>query len=122
MSKATQKRNSIPDDKFALYEKLVAADPRIELKGAANPYTSLNGHMFSCQNLQGIVAIRLPEKEREAFLKKYKTRLSVAYGIVRKEYVEVPEGLLKKTSELKPYLSLSYDYVKSLKPVPSKKK
>ena len=29
-----------PDDKVAFYEKLVATNPRIERKGAANPYTS----------------------------------------------------------------------------------
>ena len=30
-----------------LYEKLVATNPRVELKGDTMPYTSLNGHMFS---------------------------------------------------------------------------
>lgn len=39
-----------------------------------------------------------------------------------KEYVVVPESLLKKTSELKVYLGMSYDYVKTLKPKPTKKK
>ena len=119
---ATSKKNSIPEDKFALYEKLIATNPKIELKGAANPYTSLNGHMFTFQDATGTVGIRLPEKERVEFLKKYKTRLIVSYGIIKKEYVEVPEELLKKTGELKPYLSISLDYVHSLKPKPTAKK
>ncbi len=38
-----------------------------------------------------------------------------------KEYVAVPDALLKKTSELAKYLDLSYEYAKTLKPKPSKK-
>ncbi len=39
-----------------------------------------------------------------------------------KEYVTVPDELLQDTEELKGYLDLSYEYVKSLKPKPTKKK
>ena len=39
-----------------------------------------------------------------------------------KEYVEVPDALLEKTRELKKYFDLSYAYVGSLKPKPTKKK
>ena len=118
----TKKRNSIAPEKFTLYEKLIATNSEIELKGAANPYTSCNGHMFTFQDRDGKVGIRLPEKEREEFLKKYKTKLIVSYGAIMKEYVEVPDDLLKKINELKPYLSKSFDYVKSLKPKPTSKK
>ena len=38
------------------------------------------------------------------------------------EYVEVPNALLEKTQELKKYFDLSYAYVASLKPKPTKKK
>jgi hypothetical protein len=31
----------------ALYEKLVATVPGLARRGAANPYTSLNGNMFT---------------------------------------------------------------------------
>jgi hypothetical protein len=64
----------------------------------------------------------LSEVEREKFIKKYKTRIFVAYGAVMKEWVAVPDALLKKTKELAKYLDLSYEYVKTLKPKPSKKK
>ena len=30
---------------LALYQKLVAASPGVELKGATHPYTSLNGNI-----------------------------------------------------------------------------
>jgi hypothetical protein len=104
------------------YEKLIRTHPKIERKGAANPYTSLNGHMFSYLNPSGTLALRLPKGERETFLKKYKTTLFEAYGVVMKEYVTVPDALLKNTKRLQKYLEMSYDYIKTLKPKPSKKK
>jgi TfoX/Sxy family transcriptional regulator of competence genes len=68
------------------------------------------------------LALRLPADEREKFLKKYKTTLFEAYGAVMKEYVTVPDSLLKNTKELQTYFALSYQYVGSLKPKPTKKK
>jgi len=100
----------------AAYDKLVATQPGVERKGAAVPYTSLNGHMFSYLAKSGVLALRLPEPARAAFLKKYKTRLCEQYGIVQKEYVEVPAALLKKTTELAPHFAASYAYVRGLKP------
>jgi hypothetical protein len=105
-----------------LYEKLVATNPNIKRKGKTMPYTSLNGHMFSFLDKEGKVGLRLPKEEREKFLTDYKTELSVQYGAVMKEYVVVPDDLLKKTDELEKYFETSYEYVSSLKPKPSKKK
>ncbi len=105
-----------------LYAQLVATNPDVELKGAAMPYTSLNGHMFSFLTTSGTLALRLPTGEREAFLKKYKTQLCKQHGTVLKEYVEVPDALLKKTRELKKYFDQSYQYAGSLKPKPTRKK
>ena len=116
-----QKKNNIPADKLELYEKLVKTNPHVKRKGAANPYTSLNGHMFTYLNPSGSLALRLPENEREKFLKKYKTTLFQAYGAVMKEYVTVPDNLLKDTKTLQPYFQSSYEYVKSLKPKATKK-
>ncbi|MGD0224837.1 MAG: hypothetical protein ABSF71_21115 [Terriglobia bacterium] len=39
-----------------------------------------------------------------------------------KEYVAVPDALLRNTTELQKYLALSYAYVKTLKPETAKKK
>ncbi len=71
---------------------------------------------------QSRLAIRLPEDEREKFLKKYKTTLFEAYGTVMKEYVAVPDSLLKNTKELQKHLEMSYAYAKTLKPKPTAKK
>ena len=113
--------SEIPADKLALYEKLVMTNPKVQRKGDTVPYTSLNGHMFSYLAKNGKLALRLPPEEREAFLKKYKTKLFEAYGIVQKEYVEVPDSLLIKTSELKKFFDISFAYVRSLKPKPTTK-
>ena len=99
-----------------LYDALIATKPGVERKGNTVPYTSLNGHMFSALHKDGTVALRLPEKERTAFLKKYRTTLASHYGVVQPEYVVVPDSLLAKTKELKLYFDVSHAYVASLKP------
>jgi hypothetical protein len=119
---STKNKCNIPAEKQALYDKLLAIHPKIERKGAGNPYTSLNGHMFTYLNPSGALALRLPKREREQFLKKHKTTLFEAYGSVMKEYVTVPDSLLKNTKTLRKYLELSYAYVRTLKPKPTKKK
>ena len=117
-----QKKETNPAEKVALYDKLIETVPEIERKGDTNPYTSLNGNMFTLLHPPGRLAIRLPEDEREKFLKKHRTKLFEAYGCVMKEYVAVPDDLLKKTKELRKYLQMSYAYAKTLKPKPTKKK
>ena len=111
-----------PQDKIDLYEKLITGIPGIERKGASMPYTSINGNMFSFIDKYGSCGIQLPEKEREDFIKKYKTKLFETQGTTLKEYVTVPEILLKNTKDLKKWFILSYTYAKSLKPKPTKKK
>ena len=39
-----------------------------------------------------------------------------------KEYVRVPDDLLGKAGELRKYLAMSYEYVKTLKPKPTTRK
>jgi|SRR5271165_2460329 len=109
------------NSRVALYDRLIATNPKIERKGDANPYTSLNGNMFTLLH-QSRLAIRLPHAQREKFLKQYKTTLFEAYGTVMKEYVAVPDDLLEKTKQLQKYLDLSYQYAQTLKPKPTKKK
>jgi hypothetical protein len=110
------KKSNIPADKQDLYEKLIATNPKIERKGDVHPYTSLNGHMFTYLDQTGTMGMRLPPDEVEAFLKKYKTTLFKSYGVVKKDYVTIPATLLANTKELKKYLEISYEYVKTLKP------
>jgi hypothetical protein len=120
---SAQKKSPISPEKVVLYEKLLATQPQIERKGSDDPYTAVNGNMFSLLlSPEGRMALRLPKNEREQFLKKYNTTLFEAYGAVMQEYVAVPDPLLAKTKDLQKYLAVSYAYAKTLKPKPIKKK
>ncbi|HUM46906.1 MAG TPA: hypothetical protein PLD84_08260 [Chitinophagales bacterium] len=109
------------EEQMVLYRKLIATHPEITMRGVTMPYTSLIGHMFTFLSGSG-VGIRLPEQEREEFLKKYNATLYQTQGTVLKEYVTVPGTLLKKTKELKQYLDVSHQYTRTLKPKPGGKK
>lgn len=111
----------IPRDKLEAYDELIATVPEIERKGVSMPYTSVNGHMFSHLSKEGSMGLRLPKEEREAFLEKHDTKLYEQHGAIMKEYVTVPDELLKETDEMRVYLESSYVYVKTLKPKPTKK-
>lgn len=115
-------KNDIPGEAMASYEALVAAHPDVERKGAKNPYTSVNGHMFSFLGQDGILGLRLSKEDREAFLATYDAPPFVQYGSVMREYVTVPAALLADTEALQPLFAASYDYVSGLKPKPTKKK
>jgi len=119
MAKASKSTDPDYLGKLALYEKLVATLPGVERKGEANPYTSLNGHMFSYLHPSGDLALRLPEDVRAEFLKAHKSQLFEAYGVVQEEYVRAPEKLLADTRRLSPYFKASRDYVAALKPKPT---
>jgi hypothetical protein len=48
MVTATTKAKAMKStDKVTLYDKLIATRPEIERKGDANPYTAVNGNMFT---------------------------------------------------------------------------
>jgi TfoX/Sxy family transcriptional regulator of competence genes len=116
------RKKAADNDRVALYDKRIATMPKLERKGAANPYTALNGNMFTRLHQSKALAIRLPEEEREKFIKKYKTSLFPAYGAVMKEYVVVPDALLSNTKKLQKYVAKSYEYAKTLKPKATSKK
>ncbi len=118
------KKKSIPAEQLELYQKLVDRVPELEVKSTFGfPYTSHNGHMFSLLSKSGFVGIRLPKEEREAFLEKYNSKIyKPEPGPLLKEYVTIPNDLLKDTAAVKEYLIMSFEYVKTLKPKPGKGK
>jgi hypothetical protein len=116
-----KKKANVPAEAPAHYEKLAAAFPEEERKGAAVPYTSLNGNMFSYVQESGTLALRPGAADREKFLEKYQASQAEAYGIVRREYVALPAALLAKTGEMKPWFGKSLEYTKTLKAKPGTK-
>lgn len=117
----TQDIKEVPADKLTFYAALIDTHSEIEMRGNTSPYTSVNGHMFSILGKEGKLGLRLPQKERERFLKRLNTKLHEAYGKVMKEYARVPDDLLADTKTLQPYLAISYNYTKNLTPKPTKK-
>jgi hypothetical protein len=111
---AKKAKSTIPASKLALYEKLIATDPNIERKGATIPYTSANGKMFTYLSPTGHLRLRLPPDERQAFMKKYQAKVVVQHGVVMKDFVAVPPGLLARTAELKKYLAISRGFAEQL--------
>jgi hypothetical protein len=106
-------------DKLAAYERLIL--PELELKGAAPPYTSVNGNMFSILGANGVMGLRLAA-DRGAFLSEYGARLYEAYGAVMREYVAVPAPMLADTEAVRPWLSKSWDYARGLKAKATKRR
>ncbi len=114
-------KKPVSDEQKAAYDRLLATHPEIERKGKNLLYTSVNGHMFTVFSTNAKLGIRLPKDEREAFLEKFDTTILESYGHNMPEYVTVPDDLLDDTDALAPYLAMSYDYVSSLEPKPTKK-
>lgn len=115
------KKTPVSQEKKDAYDRLLATHPEIERKGKNLLYTSVNGHMFTVFSTEAKLGIRLPRGEREAFLEKFDTTILRSYGHNMPEYVTVPDDMLEDAETLKPYLAMSYDYVTSLKPKPTKK-
>ena len=114
-------KNTIPAERLEQYERLIATVPGTARKGAAIPYTSLNGHMFSYLSETGSLVLRLPPAERAAFLEQHGTTLHHAYGIVQKEYVDVPDALFADPDRLAPSFAASHAYVAAMKPKPTRR-
>ena len=110
---------SAPADRVDAYDRLVAAVPEVERKGASMPYTSVNGNMFSYLDASGSMALRLSAPDRATFIARYSTQLHEAYGTVQKEYVTVPDALLDDTGRALPWFQSSLEYATSLKPKPT---
>ena len=64
-----------------------------EVKGAKNPYTSRNGHMFSFLDGDGTMALRLSEDLTEEFRSTYESGDVIQYGATMRGYSSVPAGL-----------------------------
>lgn len=118
------KKVTAPPERLQLYQRLLESVAGVDAKSNfGSAYTAVNGNMYTMISKHGVVGIRLPEPERTAFLEKYATDLfrgDPAWPPA-KEFVAVPDHLLRDTKVLMPYLELSLEYVRTLKPKPSRK-
>jgi TfoX/Sxy family transcriptional regulator of competence genes len=114
---------AMPAHALAGYRAAVAATEGAELKGAAMPYTSVNGNMYSFLDKVGTLAIRLGDAERQAFSAQFGTGPYLhESGSFLKEYVAAPRALLANTKAASEWLRKSLAYAKTLKPKSTTKK
>ena len=92
-----------------------------EVKGAKNPYTSRNGHMFSFLDADGTVALRFSDGLTEEFRSNYESGDVVQYGSTMRGYSSVPAELLADIDTLVAWFDKSWDWIGTLPPKPKKK-
>ena len=111
-----------PAESLEQYTAVVESDAGDSVvKGAKNPYTSRNGHMFSFLDPEGAMALRLSDELGEEFKSRYDSGPVIQYNSVMRGYVSVPAGLLATTAELGEWFAKAYDWIGSLPPKATKK-
>ncbi len=104
-----------PPDALERYVAVVET-AGVAVKGAKNPYTSRNGHMFSFLDGDGAMALRLSKELADEFLSKYESGPVIQYGSVMRGYVSIPDDLLSNTDELGSWFQKAYRWIGTLEP------
>jgi len=91
------------------------------VKGAKNPYTSRNGHMYSFLDADGVMALRLSNELIDEFLSRYESGPVLQYGSVMRGYVSVPDNLLSDTEELGSWFEKASVWIGTLAPKATRK-
>jgi len=94
---------------------------RAEVKGAKNPYTSRNGHMFSFLDADGTMALRLSDELTEEFRSIYESDDVIQYGATMRGYSSVPDELLATTETLAAWFDRSWEWIGTLPAKPTRK-
>ncbi len=112
-----------PPEALEAYTAVVeSSSSDAEVKGAKNPYTSRNGHMFSFLDGDGSMAIRLSDELTEEFRTAYESDDVMQYGATMRGYSSVPADLLDDTQALAAWFDRSWEWIGTLPPKPTKKK
>ena len=109
-----------PSDALERYAAAVEQAGEV-VKGAKNPYTSRNGHMFSFLDTGGTMAIRLSDELADEFLSRYESGPVMSYGAVMRGYVSVPDDLLSDTEEIGSWIKKAHEWIGTLGPKATKK-
>ncbi len=111
-----------PVESLDLYRFAVEQSSAEKVKGAKNPYTSRNGHMFSFLDADGSAALRLSTDLETEFRSQFASGPVEQYGRTMQGYSAVPADLLSNSAEFATWVSLSWDWIGSLKPKSTKAK
>lgn len=104
------------EERLALFDKLVAANPEFERKGKTMPYCSANGHMFALLNKDGELGMRLSKEEGKRFMETHNTTGFRSHGANMRGYVLIPDDVLANFDLLSATLEAAYQYVLTLEP------
>lgn len=104
------------------YRELVADATGGQVKGKVNPYTSMNGNMFSFLDKAGTLCLRLSDEDRAAFVAAFEAGPVIQYGAVMKDYVPVLPKVLADPVVLKGWFAKCLAYTQSLPAKPTSKK
>ena len=111
-----------PSEALAAYTEVVGhSGSGAEVKGAKNPYTSRNGHMFSFLDANGAMALRLPPEMTDEFRSTYESGDVIQYGATMRGYSSVPPDLLTSTDTLAEWFDRSWEWIGTLPPKPTRK-
>ena len=113
---ARAKATTVPADRLERYDRLITTIPGLERKGVSIPYTSVNGHMTSYLTETGSLVLRLSGPDRERFIGAFAARLHEAYGIIQKEFVDVPDDLFAAENGIAPWFAAGHAWVAGQKP------
>lgn len=98
-----------------IYQKLVEEFFGDTVKGKANPYTSMNGNMYSLLDPASRVCLRMAEIDRANFAAKFGTEPVEQYGAIMNGYVAIPNALLAEPEALEDAFATCLKHARSLK-------
>jgi hypothetical protein len=112
-----------PPEALAQYRAVVdASSGDTIVKGATNPYTSRNGHMFSFLDPTGMMALRLSDELTEQFLSEFESGPVMQYNSVMRGYSSIPADLLADTDTLVTWFDRSFEWIGTLPPKDAKRR
>lgn len=110
-----------PNEALERYLAMVEASGHAEVKGAKNPYTSRNGHMFSFLDPDGVLAIRLSDEATQQFRDRYDSGPVIQHGATMHGYSAVPPDLAADPAALGEWYDRSWAWIGTLPPKATKK-
>ena len=88
-----------PAERLSVYRDLVERHGAAEVKGAKNPYTSLNGWMTSFLDPDGIICLRLGSEDRAVAIDAGANEVQ-QYGRNMPDFVGLPLGISQVDADL----------------------
>lgn len=110
-----------PPEALERFRAVVEASGYGDVKGAKNPYTSHNGHMFSFLDAQGSMALHLSKELEAEFRSQYESGPVMQYNSTMRGYSSVPPELLADAEALQEWFNRAWEWIGTLEPKPTKK-